>query len=248
MATLFISDLHLADGRADITAAFLDFLKTQARTAEALYILGDLFEYWIGDEALDLGDHPRIIAALKALSAHGVPLYVMVGNRDFMIGPHFAKATGCKLLPDPSLINLYGTPTLLTHGDDLCTDDHAHMQFRAMVRDPAWQAMVLQKSVAEREAMAREYRAMSDSGNAIKDEAIMDVNQDAVVQAMNTHKVAHMIHGHTHRPAVHQLMSAQGPSRRIVLGDWYTQGSVLECDDSGCALKSLGAHQHVARA
>ena len=240
MATLFISDLHLCAERPRITELFLDFLAREAAAAEALYILGDLFEYWIGDDALsasggaDEGTQ-RIVAALRRLTAAGVPVFVQHGNRDFLLDAEFCAATGCQLLPDPSVIDLYGEPTLLMHGDLLCTDDHEYQRVRQQVRDARWIAQFLARTRAEREALVRGYRAQSQAVTQAKAAEIMDVNGDAVAAAMAAHGVRQLIHGHTHRPAVHR--SAHG--KRIVLGDWYEQGSVLACNASGCDLRGL---------
>ncbi|MBI3898057.1 MAG: UDP-2,3-diacylglucosamine diphosphatase [Gammaproteobacteria bacterium] len=239
MTTLFISDLHLTADRPKITALFLDFLKGEARTAEALYILGDFFEYWIGDEAVAQAEFQPIIDGLRALTASGVPTYFMHGNRDFLVGEGFERATGCRVIADPTVVDLYGTPVLLMHGDSLCTDDVEHQKFRAIVRDEQWQQAFLTKSVAERVAIARSYREMSREATSQKAAEIMDVTQTAVATALKQHNVRLLIHGHTHRPAVHTLDIDDAPARRIVLGDWYEQGSVLRCDANGCELSAL---------
>jgi len=230
MSTLFISDLHLSTERPAITALFLDFLHTRARQAEALYILGDLFEYWIGDDVATLPEYRPLIDGLRELTAAGVPVYVMHGNRDFLLGDGFAQQTGCRLIPDPTLVSLYGENVLLMHGDTLCTDDVAYLKFREMVRNPDWVKMFLGKSVAERVAIVRDYREISKTATATKKPEIMDVNPLAVEAAMRQHGVRHLIHGHTHRPAQHDLQLDGQRARRTVLGDWYDQGSVLVCD------------------
>ena len=234
---LFISDLHLDESRPAVTRLFLDFLQQRAARAEALYILGDFFEAWIGDDAVPPG-HP-VIAALRALTASGVPLYVMRGNRDFLLGSRFEEITGAKLLADPTVIDLDGTPTLLMHGDSLCTDDREYQQFRAMVHNPPWQAQFLAKSIPERIAMAKQARQESMSRNSTLAEEIMDVNQEAVRATLEEHGVRRLIHGHTHRPAVHKLETRDGEAERIVLGDWYDQGSVLRCQGGECELLEL---------
>lgn len=241
MTTLFISDLHLTGARPEITALFLDFLAHEARKADALYILGDLYEYWIGDEAVDTPEYRPIIAGLRSLADAGVPLYVMHGNRDFLMGPGFERATGCRLLPDPTRIDLYGKPVLLTHGDALCTRDAEYMAFRAVVRDPEWQRGFLAKSVAEREAIARNYRELSRQSTAAKRPEIMDVTPDAVAALLRAHGVRDLIHGHTHRPAEHVFDLGGAPARRVVLGDWYDQGSVLRCTPGKWSLATLSA-------
>jgi UDP-2,3-diacylglucosamine hydrolase len=240
VSTLFISDLHLAAERPAITALFLEFLRTRAATAEALYVLGDLFEYWIGDDSAAHPDYRPLIDGLRALTAAGVPVFVMHGNRDFLLGTDFERATGCRLLPDPSVIDLYGEPVLLMHGDTLCTDDTAYLKFREMVRNPDWVKMFLGKTLAERVAIVRDYRDISKAATATKKPEIMDVNAGAVAAALRAHRVHHLIHGHTHRPAQHVLTVDGATMRRTVLGDWYDQGSVLVCEPGGCRLESLG--------
>ena len=237
-ATLFISDLHLDPDRPDITALFRRFLAEQAGTADALYILGDLFEAGVGDDD-DSADNTAICAALKACSTGGTPVFIMRGNRDFLLGKRFAENSGATLLGDPVVIDLYGNPTLLMHGDLLCTDDTEYMAFRETVRDPAWQAGLLARPLAERQAIAREMRTASREQTAGKPGSIMDVNADTVADYMTRHATSQLIHGHTHRPKVHEIELAGQPARRIVLGDWYEQGSILECTPAGCELRSL---------
>jgi len=239
LSTLFISDLHLSPERPAITALFLEFLRGRARQAEALYILGDLFEYWIGDDVAGRPEVVPLIAALRELTDQGIPVYVMHGNRDFLLGPGFEQATGTRLLPDPSVISLYGTPVLLMHGDTLCTDDTDYLKFRAMVRNPQWVQAFLGKPMAERVAMVREYRELSKTATATKKPEIMDVNAGAVEAAFRQHGVRQMIHGHTHRPAQHRLEVDGRTVQRTVLGDWYEQGSVLTCTAEGCTLETL---------
>lgn len=239
MATLFISDLHLCDHRPAITTLFLDFLASRARRADALYILGDLFEYWIGDEALRQPEFQPIAVGLKTLTAAGVPVYVMHGNRDFLIGDVFARETGCRLLPDPTRIDLYGIATLISHGDAMCTDDVEYIAFRNMVREPAWQRAFLAKRPDERDAIVRSYREHSRVSIANKRPEIMDVTTDAVTALMQAHRVRHLIHGHTHRPGEHRFTIDGEAAHRVVLGDWYEQGSVLRCDASGWTLEQL---------
>ena len=237
MATLFISDLHLSQERPHITQLFLGFLEGPAREAEALYILGDLFEAWLGDDMV-LPDYVDIIAALKQLSAV-TPIFIMHGNRDFLLRDRFAEMAGARLLDDAVVIDLYGSKTLLMHGDTLCTDDIAYQEFRAMVRKPAWQQAMLAKPPEERLALARQYREISKTETQAKGEMIMDVNQQAVEQAMQEFGVLHLIHGHTHRPAMHDFSLAGRPARRIVLADWYENGGVLRCDEGGCRLETI---------
>ncbi|MBN4073649.1 MAG: UDP-2,3-diacylglucosamine diphosphatase [Gammaproteobacteria bacterium] len=236
--TLFISDLHLSADRPDIAQQFLSFIQKSAPNAEALYILGDLFEIWLGDDAISPA-HGAIIKAIRHISDRGIPVYFMHGNRDFLIGNDFATACGCKILNDPCVIDLYGTPTLLTHGDILCTDDTEYQKFRAYIRNPQVLKQLMSLSIEERIAKGKEYRMASQEANKEKSMAIMDVNQDAVKAMLREHGVEHMIHGHTHRPNVHTIDLNGKPAQRIVLGDWYEQGSQLYCDASGCELQGL---------
>jgi UDP-2,3-diacylglucosamine hydrolase len=243
MTTLFVSDLHLHAARPEMSALFLDFLAGEAVHAEGLYILGDLFEAWLGDDADD-GLAQAVRGALLRLRAGGVPVSVMRGNRDFLFGQRFAQDSGATLLPDPCVLPLYGQPTLLMHGDLLCTDDRDYLAFRAQVRQPAWQAAFLARPPAERAEFAARARAASsgrqeDLKRAGDLEAITDANPGAVVATMARYGVRRMIHGHTHRPAIHALSVDGLPARRIVLGDWYEQGSVLRVTRDGYALTSL---------
>lgn len=240
MPTLFISDLHLEPGRPDIGAQFEAFLAGEARDADALYILGDLFEAWIGDDEPD-PYYNRIQDALAAYSeSTQAPCYVMHGNRDFLIGQAFAERTGFRLLDDPVVHDIHGTRVLLSHGDQYCTDDHEYQAVRRMVRDPAWQQQVLALPVEARRQLAGDARAESSAANADKSMDIMDVNASAIETALTEAGVDTMLHGHTHRPAVHNLTLAGGqPARRIVLGDWYTQGSVGRWTDAGFDLATL---------
>jgi len=236
--TLFISDLHLDDCRPAATAALLAFLSGPARQADALYILGDLFEFWLGDDApTQVGE--QVAEALYALSVRGVPCRFIHGNRDFLIGPDYAGESGLDLLAEETVIDLYGRRTLLTHGDQYCTDDHAYQKVRRMLRDPAWQRKFLEKSPSERISFARDARSQSEQYKQGVSEDIMDVNPAAVAAAFKRHGVDRMIHGHTHRPAIHDLQLPQGPAQRVVLGDWYAQGSVLTADSTGLRLQSL---------
>ena len=235
MTTLFISDLHLTSERPAIARAFLDLLHNEAPKAEALYILGDLFEAWLGDDAMG-PPHEPILQAFRALTGTGVPVYFVHGNRDFLVGETFAERSGCTLLPEAQVIDLYGTPTLLMHGDTLCIDDVDYQRFRAMVRNPEWQQQMLALPIDERIRLAREYRDASQTETAQKADDIMDANEGAVSQALSEHGVRHLIHGHTHRPAIHRLSVDNQPGARIVLGDWCDQPSVLYCDPNGCRL------------
>jgi UDP-2,3-diacylglucosamine hydrolase len=225
--TLFISDLHLEESRPDITRAFLAFLQDRAVNAHTLYILGDFFEAWIGDdEHTPLQEH--IAAALKQVSDGGTAVYVMHGNRDFLLGADYCQRIGATLLDDPTVIDLYGTPTLLMHGDSLCTADTEYQKFRTNMRNPKTQQMLLARPLKDRQLMARQLREMSMAKNKGKAQAIMDVASEEVVRVMEQHSVPQLIHGHTHRPARHSLMANGKAAERIVLGDWDTHMWWLE--------------------
>ena len=202
--TLFISDLHLEDKAPGRTEWLLSFMSGPASTAEAVYILGDLFEFWIGDDALS-ATAGRVAGATAALRDQGVPCHFMHGNRDFLVGERYASDAGLRLLPETCVIDLYGTPTLLLHGDTLCTDDVEYQAFRKQARNPDWQATVLALPVPERLKLAQDARAASLKHTGSTSMDIMDVNPDAVSNAFRTHKVSRMIHGHTHRPAHHRV-------------------------------------------
>jgi UDP-2,3-diacylglucosamine hydrolase len=238
MTVLFVSDLHLDATRPAITALFLDFLAGEARGAEALYILGDLFEAWVGDD--DPGEPgASVCTALKALAASGVPVFLMRGNRDFLYGQAMAQRCGAMLLPDPCVVSLHGRPTLLMHGDLLCSDDAAYQAFRRQVRDPAWQANFLAQPLAARQAFAAQARAASKQHQASVSETITDVTPATVESTMASYGVDRLIHGHTHRPAIHALQVGGRSATRVVLGDWYDQGSVLRLDADGLALSAI---------
>jgi UDP-2,3-diacylglucosamine hydrolase len=238
MTTLFISDLHLEAKQPEIGVQFLSFLAGEAREAEALYILGDLFEVWLGDDDPN-PYYGEMKLALRELSDTGVPVYFMHGNRDFAIGADFAAETGLAILDDPTVVDLYGEKVLLCHGDSLCTDDVHYQQVRAMTRNPEWLTMMLAKTIEERIAFAVQSRKESmERGESLNDE-IMDVNQDAVAAALDERGVEVMLHGHTHRPAVHSLDLGDRTATRIVLGDWYEQGSVVRWDDEGPRLEVI---------
>lgn len=226
---LFISDLHLAPERPDIIGLFERFMDEQAATASALYILGDLVEYWLGDD-----DEARGLAGafskLKQASDRGLKIYLMHGNRDFLMGQKLAKRIGCQLIDDPYIASLHGQRTVLMHGDTLCTDDVDYLKLRMLLRNPAWQQDFLSKPLAERIMMAKALREKSEQETRNKSADIMDVNSAAVEQAFIRHDVQLMIHGHTHRPHIHSLMVSGKPAVRIVLGDWYTRGSYLAFD------------------
>lgn len=219
MTTLFISDLHLQPSQPRLLDACLRFFDEHVRSAEALYILGDLFEVWIGDDddATWLNDFAY---ALQQLHATGIQLYFMHGNRDFLVGKNFADRCGMKLMGDSQVIDLYGRPTLLMHGDTLCTEDKEYLAFRAQVRNPQWQQQVLAAPIEQRRQLAAQLRAQSKMAASNKAEDIMDVTPAEVMRVMSDNKVDLLIHGHTHRPARHALMIDGKSAERIVLGDW----------------------------
>lgn len=229
---LLISDLHLQEERPDITRAFLDFLGGRARSAEALYILGDFFEAWIGDDAMT-PFQSSICAALRALSDGGTNIFLMHGNRDFLIGSTFCKKAGCTLLADPSLVRLNGEPVLLMHGDSLCTRDEGYMRLRRVLRNPLTLFILRHLPLGTRHKLARKLRSESRAQTQMKARDIVDVTPEEVPRVMRQHGVATLIHGHTHRPAVHELQIGDLPARRIVLGDWDRQGWVLQVDERG---------------
>jgi len=234
--TLFIADLHLEDSAIDRTEWLLAFLAGPARKAEAIYILGDLFEFWIGDDALSASAQ-QVAKGTAALHAAGVPCYFMHGNRDFLLGEHYASIAGMNLLPENHVVDLYGTPTLLLHGDTLCTDDRQYQAFRQQSRDPAWQAAILAMSIEERLQMAQSARDASIEHTGSTSMDIMDVNAEAVTNAFRKHHVSRMIHGHTHRPAFHQVDLGDSTAQRIVLADWHQAGSYLEVSPDGAESK-----------
>ncbi|UFH48378.1 UDP-2,3-diacylglucosamine diphosphatase [Pseudomonas sp. KNUC1026] len=229
---LLVSDLHLQEERPDITRAFLDFLGGRARGAEALYILGDFFEVWIGDDATS-PFQDSIAQALKALAEQGTRLYLMHGNRDFLIGQRFCRAAGCTLLADPSVVNLGGEPVLLMHGDLLCTRDERYQKMRRILRNPVVLWMLKHLPVATRRRLARKLRNESRQQTRMKASDIVDVTPDEVAQCMARHGTHTLVHGHTHRPAIHHLLVEGQAARRIVLGDWDQQGWVLEVGANG---------------
>ncbi len=230
--TLFISDLHLAEERPATTERFERFLAREVPGSDALYVLGDLFEYWVGDDGLELAFPARIAALLRA-AARAAPAFFMHGNRDFMVASRFCAETGIRLIPDPTVIDLYGERTLLMHGDTLCTGDQAYLAFRAQVRNPAWQAAALAKPIAERVAIARGLRSRSEGAKEGKGEEIMDVAPEAVREALVSAGCRVLIHGHTHRPARHELEAGGHACVRWVLPDWYEGGGYLEATPGG---------------
>lgn len=233
----FISDLHLAPERPEITQAFFRFLENTAKDATELYILGDFFDTWLGDDD-DTPAFTKITAKLAAYSQQTTTFF-MHGNRDFLIGEDFARQAGLTLLAEPTIIDINKTPTLLIHGDSLCTQDQEYMAFRQMVRSDEWQQMVLSKPLVERKALAKQLRDTSQSMNSLKADDIMDVTPEEVVKLMEEHNVTRLIHGHTHRPARHALTINNQPAERIVLGDWEQQGWYLMADGESLELVSF---------
>lgn len=238
MATLFISDLHLYAEKPAIAKLFLDFMGSRATAEDTLYILGDLFEAWLGDDAISDDQRP-IIEAIHRTSARGTPVFFMHGNRDFLTGKDFAAMAGCQILADPTSIRLGGEPVLLMHGDTLCIDDREYQAFRAQVRHPAFIQYFLSLPIEKRRALAMEVRSESERSIHQKSMEIMDVNQQAVEATMRRHGVRHLIHGHTHRQAMHQFQLDGEDAHRIVLGDWHRNGSVLIHDDEGFRLENF---------
>ncbi|HII0000369.1 TPA: UDP-2,3-diacylglucosamine diphosphatase [Klebsiella variicola] len=227
MATLFIADLHLQTEEPAITAGFLRFLQGEARQADALYILGDLFEAWIGDDDPN-PLHQQIASAIKAVVDAGVPCYFIHGNRDFLVGQRFARQSGMLLLAEEERLDLYGREVLIMHGDTLCTDDPGYLAFRAKVHTPWIQRLFLALPMLIRRRIAARMRADSKAANSSKSMDIMDVNPQAVVDVMERHHVQWLIHGHTHRPAVHELQANGQPAWRLVLGAWHSEGSMVK--------------------
>ncbi len=226
MATLFIADLHLCAEEPAITAGFLRFLAGEARKAEALYILGDLFEAWIGDDD-PAPLHRQVAQALRALVDSGVPCFFIHGNRDFLVGERFARESGIQLLPEEQVLSIDGRRVLIMHGDTLCTDDHGYQAFRARVHQVWLQKLFLALPLFLRQRIAARMRAGSKAANGSKSMEIMDVNQQAVCQAMSRHQTRWLIHGHTHRPAIHPLEVDGEPAWRCVLGAWHREGSMI---------------------
>ena len=229
---LLISDLHLEEQRPDITRAFLHFLQTRARQAEALYILGDFFEVWVGDDGMSPFQHD-IARALRELSDTGTRIFLMHGNRDFLIGRAFCREAGCTLLKDPSIAHFNGEPVLLMHGDSLCTLDVGYMKLRRLLRNPLSLFILRNLPLTTRRKLARKLRSESRAQTRMKAREIIDVTPDEVPRIMAEHDVRTLIHGHTHRPAEHALEVNGQSARRIVLGDWDSQGWALQVDEQG---------------
>lgn len=234
--TLFVSDVHLDPQAPAAERQFLDFLHQDAAGADTLYILGDLFESWVGD---DDADYEPVLDALAGLTRQGIGCFLLHGNRDFLIGRRFCDLTGCRLLPDPVVLQLGGERVLLTHGDALCTDDHAYQELRTIVRDEVWQKRFLGLPLATRRLLAGQVRAGSRAHTAQTAPTIMDVNSQTVERAFRATQARRMIHGHTHRPGVHDSLLDGEPVQRLVLGAWYEQGSCLAYQDGHYELRAL---------
>lgn len=238
MATLFIADLHLSVHEPAITAGFLRFLRHDVIHADALYILGDLFDAWIGDDDRQ-PLHATVAAELYALHQRGIPCYFVHGNRDFLIGKRFAKQSGMTLLPTETVLDLYGQKILILHGDTLCTDDQHYQQFRRRVHNPFIQRLFLLLPLSLRMNIAAKMRAASQHENQKKSQQIMDVNHDAVLERLRHYQVKTMIHGHTHRPAIHQVDLGESSGRRAVLGAWHEEGSMIKVTPQNIELISF---------
>jgi len=238
---VFVSDVHLDAAAPEAQRQFLEFLRAQVASragVRALYILGDLFESWVGDDDVG-GERAAVLAALRELTGSGIACFLLHGNRDFLIGEDFCRRTGCQLLPDPVVADIDGEQVLLTHGDALCVDDHAYQELRSIVRTAAWQQRFLRLPLSDRQLLANEARAGSRAHTARTIPKIMDVNAAAVTAAFKAAGVRRIIHGHTHRPAVHDALVEGRPVQRIVLGAWYEQGSYLAYENGRYELQSL---------
>ncbi|MGE0385917.1 MAG: UDP-2,3-diacylglucosamine diphosphatase [Gammaproteobacteria bacterium] len=245
MTVAFISDLHLCADRPHKVTLFERLLAHLAGRCQALYVLGDLFEYWVGDDD-DTPPNPGVVAAIAILVQAGTAVGVLHGNRDFLLGEGFARATGATLLAETAVVELHGVPTLLMHGDLLCTRDLPYQQLRRTVQNPQWKAAALARPLAERRAIAAQMRDGSVEAKLAKAEEIMDVEPAAVGEALDRHGVRHLIHGHTHRPAVHEFQHGAQRARRTVLGDWYALDSVLVCEP-GDRQRLLRVEDYLAR-
>tara|TARA_B100001113_G_scaffold136798_1_gene112322 strand:+ start:1189 stop:1914 length:726 start_codon:yes stop_codon:yes gene_type:complete len=238
MTTLFLSDIHVSDEHPEISEHLKEFLLEEKFKINTIYILGDLFEYWLGDDDPN-PSYREIKLLLKNLSQKGISIFFMHGNRDFLIGEKFAEEAGCHILPDPHVMDLFGKKVLMSHGDIFCTDDKEYQSFRNQTRDPAWKESILSKSLHFREEFAKKARLESSKHTNSKKNEIMDVNKDEILKMYEKYKVEIIIHGHTHRPAIHDIFYNGRDCQRIVLGDWYEQGSILRCDETGFDLIQL---------
>jgi UDP-2,3-diacylglucosamine hydrolase len=236
---LFISDLHLAPERPGLVAAFHELVPGRARGAAALYVIGDLFDAWLGDDQLKEPLAAKVAGAMASLAASGTRVYLQRGNRDFLLGERFAGAAGATLLPDAVVHDLYGTPTLIMHGDQLCTDDIGYQRLRAFWQNPVYRRHLSRLPYGVRRGIARLLSAGSRHATASKPEKIMDVNAGAVAAAMSEHRVTRLIHGHTHRPARHDFSLDGHACQRYVLADWYKAGSYLEVAPDAITPRSI---------
>lgn len=236
---LLLSDLHLAPERTEAVAAFHAFARGPAREADAVYVMGDLFDAWVGDDQRREPFAQSIIDALRGVSDAGVALFVARGNRDFLLGEDFARATGATLLEEQTLVDLGGTPTLVTHGDEFCTDDTGYQLYRAWSRSPRLQRRLLRLPYRVRRSIAAWLRRESRAATARKPESILDVNPAAIERAFRRHGVARIIHGHTHRPARHASVVDGTPRERIVLADWHDRGHYLQVDPTGAVSRDI---------
>lgn len=237
--TFFISDLHLSAKEPHISRLFLYFMQQVAPKAEALYVLGDLFDSWAGDDDLGNPFHQQITQALRAVAVTGTRLFIMHGNRDFLMAEKMAEACQATLLEDPVLIDLYGIPTLVTHGDTLCTDDIEYQSYRNLVRNPIWQQQFLAQPLEKRKSLIEELRTHSESEKQQKSRALMDVTEAAVAELLRNYGYPRLIHGHTHRPMCHLHKVDNHDCERWVLGDWHKTGNALRCDASGCTWENI---------
>jgi len=238
--TLFLSDLHLSPDRPATADAFAAFCDGPAREAAAVYVLGDLFDWWIGDDQLDEPFAARVGAAMRGLTAAGVPVHLAEGNRDFLYGPRFERETGARLIPEQLVVDASGVPTLLMHGDELCTSDVEYQRYRARMRSPETRRRLLALPGFVRRWIARSLRRRSRDQTALKPESILDVSDDAVLEAFRTHGVARMVHGHTHRPATHVVDVDGRRCERLVLADWHDRGHWLEAGADGLVRREIG--------
>jgi len=241
MATYFISDLHLTSDQGEVSRLFYEFLRNASSDADGVYILGDLFEFWIGDDAVEQVGQSEAVSAIRALTRSGTPVYFMRGNRDFLVGAGFEETTGCRILPDPSRIEIDGQKIILMHGDSMCTDDTAHQQFRALVNNAEWRKEFLALPVDRRIELALSARTESALHKSVSSMEIMDVNQGAVENELKQHDAEILIHGHTHRPGIHTLQLDGRRATRIVLGDWNAHNSVLRYESGIFRLSANGS-------
>lgn len=241
MVIYFISDLHLTPQRTEVAKLFSDFLSEAQADADTIYILGDLFEFWVGDDAVDEIGQSGAFNAIRRVTDSGTQVFFIPGNRDFLAGPGFERETGSRILADPTSIELDGVKVLLMHGDSMCTDDKAHQQFRAQVNDVGWQREFLGLPVSKRIELALNARSQSALHKSTTTMEIMDVNQVAVESEISKHDAAYLIHGHTHRPGIHPVHAKGRNSIRIVLGDWNTHNSVLRYEAGTFRLSAHGA-------